>query len=69
MVKPYEAQEKPQATLLFTSVVFTTHYTSLGRKKDKWCIYLPATVHSLLDKRRPVQVTLIPLVGTIGAPR
>ena len=49
---------KPEAT-------FITHYTSLGKRKDRWCITLPKSVSTLLDKRRTIEVTIRPL-GTIG---
>jgi len=47
------------------TATFIAGYTSLGRKRDRWCITIPKDVSGLLDKRRIVQVRLRPL-GTIG---
>jgi len=46
-------------------IIFTTRYTSLGRKRDRWCIVIPPPVSRLLDKNKIVQVVLTP-VGSVG---
>jgi len=50
---------------LSKTVVFTTKFTSLGRKRDRWCIVIPRPLSRLLDKHKIVEVSLTPM-GSVG---